>query len=57
MGVCVCACVHIYTYIFMKGIDLSDSEQEDYVMKRQSAGGGDKYPQDKVPEQRADGMC
>ena len=41
----------------MKGVDVSDSEQDDQVIKRQSAGGEDKYPQDKVPEQRADGMC
>ena len=41
----------------MKGVDVRDGEQSDHVVKRQLTGGGDRYPQEKIPEQRADGMC
>ena len=39
----------------MKGVDLRNNKGDNQVMKRQSAGCGDKYPQDEVPEQQADG--
>ena len=40
----------------MKGVDVRNSEQDDQVMKRQLTGGGNKYLQETIPEQRADGI-
>jgi len=34
---------------------IRNSEQDDHVMKSQLTGGGDKYPEDKIAEQRAYG--
>ena len=41
----------------MKGVDVRESEHDDQGVKRQLTEGEDKYPLEKILEQRVDGMC